>query len=133
MDKILAFDVEVFQHNSMVVFKNMEGETVRVFSSSLDGLGEYIDNGVLTHAGYKGLEDFISGKTLVGYNNYHYDDCILYAMSKELGQEIIKTWNDSIIENESDVNMKKVECCKTLDAFQQIDVSRPGLKKVEVS
>ena len=32
----LFFDVEVFSHNSLVVFKNVEGKTIRVFSSSLD-------------------------------------------------------------------------------------------------
>lgn len=131
MSEILAFDIEVFKYNSMVVFKNLKGETVRVFSSCLNGLGEYIDEGLLKEEGYGELESFIEGKTLVGYNNYYFDDYILYAMSKNLPQKLIKTWNDSIINRGSDVNMKKIDCCKTLDAFQQIDVSRPGLKKVE--
>ena len=131
MTDLLFYDIEVFKHNSMVVFKNEEGETIRVFSSSLDGLGPYVDKGVITHQGYKGLEEYITGKTLVGYNNYFYDDYILYAMSKDLSQEIIKQWNDSIIQNKSMVNMKKIECCKTLDCFQQIDISKPGLKKIE--
>ena len=127
----LIYDVEVFAHNAMVVFKDLEGETVRVFSSSLDGLGEYVDKGVLTEQGFGRLEEFVTGKTLVGYNNYHFDDYILYAMTKELPQEIIKAWNDSIITGKSTVNMKKITCCRTLDCFQQIDVSRPGLKKIE--
>lgn len=128
---LLAYDVEVFSHNSMVVFKDMEGKTVQVFSSSLDGLGECLDQGLIAGAGYGDLEDFIRGKTLVGYNNYGYDDYILYAMSKELPQSVIKAWNDSIIGRGSLVNMKKVEVCQTLDCFQQISVMKPGLKKVE--
>ncbi len=128
---LLAYDVEVFSHNSMVVFKDMEGKTVQVFSSSLDGLGEYLDQGLITDAGYGDLEDFIRGKTLVGYNNYGYDDYILYAMSKKLPQSVIKAWNDSIIGKGSLVNMKKIEVCQTLDCFQQINVMKPGLKKVE--
>ena len=125
------YDVEVFKENSMVVFKDKSGETIKVFSTSLDGLGEYLDKGIITHAGYSGLEDFITGTKLIGYNNFHYDDYILYAMSKELDQSIIKQWNDSIIHNKSLVNMKKIECCETIDVFQQIDISRPSLKKIE--
>ena len=131
MTDLLFYDIEVFKFNSMVVFKDIEGKTVRVFSSSLDGLGDYIDQGLIKGQGFKDLDEFLKGKTLVGYNNYFYDDYILYAMSMNMGQEIIKTWNDSIIQGLSNVNMKKINTCKTYDAFQQIDVSRPGLKKVE--
>lgn len=131
MTDLLFYDIEVFQYNSMVVFKDIEGKTVRVFSSSLDGLGDYIDQGLIKGQGFKDLDEFLKDKTLVGYNNYFYDDYILYAMSMNMDQEVIKTWNDSIIQGLSDVNMKKINTCKTYDAFQQIDVSRPGLKKVE--
>lgn len=139
MKDLYFYDIEVFKYNSLVVFKNFEGETVRVFSSSLDGLGEYIDKGLITGQGFDGLEDFIRGKTLVGYNNYHYDDYIIQAMidsaldkkSLEDRQVVIKSWNDSIINKKSTINMSKVECCKTIDCMQQIDVSRPGLKKIE--
>ena len=131
MTDLLFYDIEVFKFNSMVVFKDLEGKTVRVFSSSLDGLGDYIDQGLIKGQGFKELDEFLKDKTLVGYNNYFYDDYILYAMSMNMDQEIIKTWNDSIIQGLSDVNMKKINTCRTYDAFQQIDVSRPGLKKVE--
>ena len=128
---LLFYDIEVFKHNSMVCFKDIEGETVRVFSSHLDGLGEYYEKGLITGAGYKSLRDFIEGKTLVGYNNYYYDDKILNAMCLNLPQEIIKQWNDNLIEGGSEVGIEPIKICKTLDCFQQIDVSRPGLKKVE--
>lgn len=129
-----VYDVEVFKYNSMVVFKNLEGETVRVFSSSLDGLGEYIDKGIIKGQGYENLAEFIKDKTLIGYNNYGYDDYILYAMTqvREGGfdHSVLKEWNDSIIHKGSTVNMAKVTN-KTIDVYQQIDISRPGLKKVE--
>ena len=48
----LFYDIEVFSHNSMVVFKNYEEETVRVFSSSLDGLGELYDKHLIKDQGY---------------------------------------------------------------------------------
>lgn len=127
----LFYDIEVFSHNSMVVFKNYEEETVRVFSSSLDGLGELYDKHLIKDQGYAGLEAFIEGKTLVGYNNYFYDDFILRKMCEGGTQEIIKTLNDSIIQNKSTRGIYKLENCKTLDAFQQIDISRPSLKKIE--
>lgn len=130
MNDLLFYDIEVFKYNSMVVFKNQSGETVKAFSSSLDGLGEYVDKGVI-ELGYKNLESWLFGKTLVGYNNYFYDDYILYAMSKNLDQSIIKEWNDSIIGKKSQINMQRIEVCKTLDAFQQISISKPSLKKVE--
>jgi len=130
-EDFLFFDTEVFKHNSMVVFKDIEGKTVRVFSSSLDGLGDLFDQGLIKEEGYQNLEDYITGKTLVGYNNYGYDDYILWAMCKGSDHELIKQWNDSIINKGSTVNMKKIQCCKTLDAMQQIDVSRPSLKKIE--
>lgn len=130
-DELLFYDVEVFKYNSMVVFKDENGKTVKVFSSSLDGLGELYNEGIITKVGFGKLEEFVTGKTLVGYNNYYYDDYILYAMSKNLDQWIIKEWNDSIINQGSLLGMKKIECCRTLDCFQQIDVSRPGLKKIE--
>lgn len=128
--ELLAYDIEVFKSQSCVVFKNMKKETVKIFTNNLNGLGEYVDNGVLTHSGFDGLEEFLENKILIGYNNHHYDDYILYAMSKNLDQSIIKEWNDNIINNGSKVNMKKVSNL-TYDAFQQISVARPSLKKVE--
>ncbi len=139
MKDLYFYDVEVFKYNSLVVFKNIDGKTVKIYSSSLDGLGEYIDKGLINSVGFDGLEDFIRDKTLVGYNNYNYDDYIIQAMIDKaldakglaLRQKVIKSWNDSIINKRSTINMKKVECCKTIDCMQQIDVSRPGLKKIE--
>ena len=130
----LVYDVEVFAKNSMAVFKDLEGKTVKVFSSCLDGLGEYIDKGIVDIHGYKNLEEYIKDKVLIGYNNYHYDDYILYAMilvgRVQFEHDVIKAWNDSIIGNGSLVNMRKIDN-KTIDCFQQVDISKPSLKKIE--
>lgn len=130
----LVYDVEVFAKNSMAVFKDLEGKTVKVFSSSLDGLGEYIDEAIVDTHGYKNLEDFIKDKVLIGYNNYHYDDYILYAMvlvgRGQFEHDVIKAWNDSIIGKGSLVNMRKIDN-RTIDCFQQVDISKPSLKKIE--
>ena len=130
----LVYDVEVFAKNSMVVFKDLEGKTVKVFSSCLDGQGEYIDKGIVDIHGYKNLEEYIKDKILIGYNNYHYDDYILYAMilvgRGQFEHNVIKAWNDSIIGNGSLVNMRKIDN-RTIDCFQQVDISKPSLKKIE--
>lgn len=130
----LVYDVEVFAKNSMAVFKDLEGKTVKVFSSCLDGLGEYIDKGIVDIHGYKNLEEYIKDKILIGYNNYHYDDYILYAMilvgRGQFEHDVIKAWNDSIIGKGSLVNMRKIDN-RTIDCFQQVDISKPSLKKIE--
>lgn len=71
---------------------------------------------------------------MIGYNNYHYDDYILYAMilvgRGQFEHDVIKAWNDSIIGNGSLVNMRKIDN-RTIDCFQQVDISKPSLKKIE--
>ena len=136
-DNILFYDIEVFKHQSCVVFKDINGDTVRIFTNNLSGLGSYIDKGIITECGYEALGEFIRDKTLVGYNNYWYDDYVLYAMSCELKsnvekyrQSMIKGYNDTIINKGDQKSLKRVDL-KTYDCFQQIDVGRPGLKKIE--
>lgn len=106
-DDYLFFDIEVFKYNTMVVFKDIEEKTVKVFSSSLEGLGSYVDKGVSIKKGFKDLKKYVKGKTLVGYNNHYYDDRIMKALMftpslrehDDLRQRIIKAANDSIINN----------------------------------
>lgn len=130
MNSVLYYDIEVFKFNNMVVFKNYEGDTVKVFANDISGLGDLFDRGI-AEMGYSNLRDYVEGHTLIGYNNHWYDDYILEAMSRGLSDKHIKEWNDSIIKGTSRAGMVKFTHCKTLDTFQQIDVSRPGLKKVE--
>lgn len=125
----------------MVVFKDYNGETVKVFSSSLNGFGEYIDKGVDLELGYKNLEEYVTGKTLVGYNNYYYDDRVMKMMmwcgSKSQDEKttnlLLKNLNDKIINNKPLGWLKYVNDLPytSLDCFKQIDVSRPSLKKIE--
>ena len=138
---ILAYDIEVFEHQSSIVFTNLDKEVVRIYTDNLNGLGEYLDKGWIIQKGYDGMGEWLKDKVLLGYNNYWYDDYILYAMTMPLyskekedphfRRKLIKMWNDSIIQNSTKVNMKKFEGCRTYDVMQQIDVSKPGLKKIE--
>lgn len=112
MDNVVFFDIEVFSHNAFVVFKDVNKKLLRVF-----------------HNNFVGLEKFIEGRTLVGFNNYFYDDHILHGMLdlKTPGQ--IKSLNDRIIGGER----PKIKNYRfdSLDVFQQIDVSMPSLKRIE--
>lgn len=108
---LLFYDIEVFSHNALVVFKNSDKKLIKVF-----------------HNNFVKLAEFIQGKTLVGYNNYHYDDLILTYMMELKSVQQIKELNDRIINGEE---VKIKIRFDSLDCFQQIDVSKPSLKKIE--
>ena len=110
---LLFYDIEVYSQDAFVVFKDINKKLKRVF-----------------HNNFVLLADFIQGKTLVGYNNYHYDDKIMQYMLDFKTPEQIKWLNDRIIEGE-DVRFVKTKKFNSLDCFQQIDVSYPSLKKIE--
>lgn len=111
-ENLLFYDIEVFYRNSFVVFKDICKNVVAIF-----------------HNDFTGLADVIHDRTLVGYNNYYYDDHILHAMLDLRSPKQIKELNDRIIGGErlKIMNYK----FDSLDCFQQIDVAMPGLKKVE--
>ena len=71
-DQYLFYDIEVFSHNAFVVFKDINKKLERVF-----------------HNNFVQLLDFIKGKTLIGFNNYYYDDKILtYMLELKTVQQI---------------------------------------------
>jgi hypothetical protein len=110
--ELLFYDIEVFKYDSLVVFKNINKETVKIF-----------------HNDFRGIAELIRGKTLVGYNNYYYDDKILTLMIEQAPQAAIKKANDDLIAG------KQIWTTKgrfnSIDIFQQIDVSNPSLKKIQ--
>lgn len=112
MKELAFYDIEVFHSNCFVVFKDIDKNVLQIF-----------------HNDFVGLEEFIKGKTLVGYNNYFYDDHILHAMLDLRSPEQIKALNDRIIGGER-MKIKNYRF-DSLDCFQQIDVGMPGLKKIE--
>lgn len=109
----LFFDIEVFLLDSFVVFKDINKKLIRVF-----------------HNNFTGIADLIKDKILVGFNNYWYDDKILTYMIEGKSQYLIKQLNDKIINGENTKYINKPKF-KSLDTFQQIDPSRPSLKKIE--
>jgi hypothetical protein len=109
---ILFFDIECFAHNTFVVFQDINKNILRVF-----------------HNNFVKLEDFIKGKTLIGFNNHHYDDVMLHAMMELKTPHQLKALNDRIISGEK-VRVSNYKY-RSLDCFQQADPSFPSLKKIE--
>ena len=110
--QLIGYDIEVFSHDALVVFKDLNKRLVKAY-----------------HNDFTGILNFIRDKTLVGYNNYYYDDKILTAMINGWSVHQIKQLNDKLIRGEKwDAVHHEID---SLDCFQQIDVSMPGLKKIE--
>lgn len=111
-DNLLFYDIEIFKYNALVIFKDINKVIIRSY-----------------HNDFKGLGEFVKGKTLVGYNNYFYDDKMLTGMINQWSNHQLKELNDKLIRGEDHKHIH--QDIVSLDCFQQIDVSRPGLKKVE--
>lgn len=133
MSDILIYDIEVFKCDSLVVFKDINGREVAHYWSEPDG-GFPGDS----PNGFEGVSELIRGKTIAGYNNHNYDDLILYEMIRDSSQEQIKKTNDHIIAGHDMSVERRLAAAKldglgvtSLDCMQQIDVSRPSLKKIE--
>ena len=116
--EVLIFDIEVFKHDTIIVFKryNMHG---------------YLS----MHNDFKGLKDLIKDKLLVGFNNYNYDNYILAAILQGKSQEEIKKINDYIISGGDVKNLglnKEVYSINSLDTYQELP-NRISLKEFQAN
>ena len=116
--EVLIFDIEVFKHDTIIVFKryNMHG---------------YLS----MHNDFKGLKDLIKDKLLVGFNNYNYDNYILAAILQGRNQEEIKKINDYIISGGDTKNLglnKEVYSINSLDTYQELP-NRISLKEFQAN
>lgn len=112
-NEILFYDIECYPHNSFVVFKDIGKNLKGIFRD---------DNG------FEGLRQFVGTNTVIGYNNYWYDDHMLAAMMKGWTAHQLKELNDLIIGGAKQYPQRGFN---SLDCFQQIDVGMPSLKKIE--
>lgn len=113
-ERILIYDIEVYEEDAFVVFKELDGTIYKIY-----------------HNDFTGLRELIHTSTLVGYNNYYYDDIVISAMMDCWTPTQLKRLNDDIIvRREKKYPSKHIH---SLDCFQQIDVSKPGLKKIEAN
>lgn len=126
MKELLFYDIEVTAFDSLVVFMNINKEEVAHFWNNRDR--KTVDD----PSGFEDIPALITGKILVGYNNYNYDDHILTAMMNKVKSmpDIIKAINNTIISGNG-FNEKKSEVILSLDTMQQIDTSKPSLKQIE--
>lgn len=129
-DDLIFYDIEVFKDDSLVVFEDINGTEIAHFWNRHPETDRPFDE----PNGFENVLPLIRDKTLIGFNNYSYDDVVLFQMIEGLPQTHIKMVNDRIISGQgyslSHDERKKLEC-RTLDCFQQIDVSRPSLKQIE--
>lgn len=123
---LLFYDIEVFKYDSLVVFCDITGNEVAHFWNTRGR------KKMEEPSGFEGIAELVKGKTLVGYNNYSYDDNILKAMgdAETSLPDWIKSINDSIIRGEG-ASVPEYIKIRTLDTMQQIDVSHPSLKQIE--
>lgn len=112
--RILIYDIEVYEEDAFVVFKNLDGTIYKIY-----------------HNEFTGLRELVTTSTLVGYNNYFYDDIIISGMIDCWTPKQLKRLNDDLIIRRE--KKKFSHLIHSLDCFQQIDVSKPGLKKIEAN
>lgn len=123
-EELLFYDLEVFEYDSLAMFMDINANII----------GTYWNNRGRKHiedpSGFEGVAELISNKTLVGYNNYGYDDYILSVMMSGAKQDIIYAHNNTIIK--SGGSPAKLDSrIRSLDTMQQISVSHPSLKQIE--
>lgn len=125
-DSLLFYDIEVFQEDALVVFMNINAEEVAHFWNARNR--HFVED----PSGFEQIPEVITGKILVGYNNYSYDDHILTAMMNQARSMpyILKAINNTIIES-SRYDSPISPLIRSLDTMQQIDVSHPSLKQIE--
>lgn len=125
MDNLLFYDIEVTAYDALVVFMDIDKNEVAHFWNIRDR------KKIEDPSGFEGVPALIKGKTLVGYNNYSYDDRVLTKlMNNAVLQKTIKVINDQIIRGEGN-GLGVSDIITSLDTMQQIDVSHPSLKQIE--
>ena len=127
-ENLLFYDIEVFRYDSLVVFKNINGSIVASFWYNNDRDASQFPADEPN--GFEGVLPLISGCTLVGYNNYNYDDIILTKMIRGAGADVIFATSNTIIQG-GKTYTEIHPAIKSLDCMQQIDVGRPSLKQIE--
>lgn len=115
-DNLLFYDIESFKEDALVVLKDIQNKVVGIF-----------------HNDFEGMYEVIQGKTLVGFNNYFYDDPMLEKMLACWTPQQLKEQNDRLISGQKVKIYRLGNEIITLDCFQQADVSKPSLKKIEAN
>lgn len=126
MEDLLFYDIEVMEYDALVVFMDINKNEVAHFWNNRNRKVQE------EPSGFEGIIELIAGKTLVGYNNYSYDDNILTLMMNQYTSMVdtLKANNDRIVRGEG-FSGKRSPLIRSIDVMQQIDVSHPSLKQIE--
>ena len=126
MNNLLFYDIEVTAFDALVVFMDINKKEVAHYWSTRGRTKQE------EPSGFEDVPDLIRDKTLVGYNNYSYDDIILSRMMNSVQSlpGTLKDYSDHLIQG-ADFNDRKSPLIRSLDVMQQIDVSHPSLKQIE--
>lgn len=128
---LLFYDIEVFKKVYMAVFMDIDGNYKKYIAKDWPGDVSKLDN---VTRGFEEARALIRGKTLVGFNNYHYDDNLLPQMLANYPSEVVFRSSSAIINKDPiDNKISPKLANRTLDCRQQIDTSQPGLKKIEAN
>lgn len=129
-ENLLFYDVEVFRYDALIVFKDIDNHEVAHFWNNRDRVGAQRPDDI--PSGFEGVAELVAANTLVGYNNFGYDDYILSMMMNSAIARVdyIKSQNDKIISG-ANATIKVNEIIDSIDVMQQISVSRPSLKQIE--
>lgn len=140
--ELLFYDIEVFEADWVIVFKNEQKEVVRIFHCgenpatrpNVFEVTNQIHLGVVLRT--------IKRSVLVSYNGYHYDDKILSKMiTQGCNRKLIKIYNDMIINDESKIysDLLTEHDVWSIDLSREIEGSQvvkgktypPPLKQIE--
>ena len=125
MKDLLFYDIEVTAFDALVVFLDINKKEVAHFWNNRGR--KLVDE----PSGFERIPEVITGKVLVGYNNYSYDDYVLTAMMNSALNmpERLKAISNARINGNSTGKISPL--IESLDTMQQIDVSHPSLKQIE--
>lgn len=117
----IFYDIESFPQTYLAVFVEEDGTAHRFVHQQSDKGNPFAP-----------AQELIKGKTLVGYNNRYYDDNLLPLMLNGIAPSVVKEHSEELVHG-VDFKPQTPLFNQTLDCFQQIDVSQPGLKKIEAN
>ena len=122
-ENLIFYDIECFMYDSLVMFKDINKNL----------LGTFWNNREMKRAedtsGFEGIPALVRDRTLVGFNNYHYDDAMLSRMYLGTFQRTIKRTNDLLIKGEYQNTEPVRQLLNTLDCMEGLN--GVSLKQIE--
>lgn len=120
--KYLFYDIEIFRYYNLIIFIDEQNKVT--------SFERFDDNAIKSKLTDKTLDEFINGYTLVGYNNYSYDDKILKMLLQNRSLKLVKQMSDNLVKGGScSIATNDLD---SLDCFKQI-LTMPSLKVLQAN